>query len=301
MTGPATDAELPGFVANLGLPGLIDLHVHFMPPRVQEAVWRHFDRLTNPRWPVTYRFGTAERLAILARLGVQRHTALAYAHRPGMAAWLNDFTLGLAAEHRAVIPSFTFYPEPGVEEYVAAALAAGGAIAKVHLQVGRFDPLDPRLAAVWPELARRRVPVIIHAGAVDDGSGGAEFCGVDKVARLLDRFPDLRLVIAHLGAPDYADFLALAESAPTVSLDTTMVFTEPALLGRFPAALVDRLAALGGRIVLGSDFPTIPYPYAEQVRGLAALGLGDDWLRGVLWHNPARLLGLAPDAPSGRA
>jgi predicted TIM-barrel fold metal-dependent hydrolase len=44
--------------------------------------------------------------------------------------------------------------------------------------------------------------------------------------------------------------------------------------------------------VLGSDFPSIPYPYAHQLAALARLGLGDDWLRAVLWSNGARLFGL---------
>ena len=53
-----------------------------------------------------------------------------------------------------------------------------------------------------------------------------------------------------------------------------------------------RLAALVDRIVLGSDFPNIPYPYAHQLEALARWDLGDDWLRAVLWENGARLLAL---------
>jgi hypothetical protein len=63
-----------------------------------------------------------------------------------------------------------------------------------------------------------------------------------------------------------------------------------------PAELPRRLANLGDRVVLGSDFPNIPYPYATQLEALARLDLGDDWLRGVLWTNGVRLLGLDPDA-----
>ncbi len=54
------------------------------------------------------------------------------------------------------------------------------------------------------------------------------------------------------------------------------------------------LGDLGDRVVLGSDFPNIPYPYVEQLDALARFGLGDDWLRVVCWTNGARLLGL-PD------
>jgi len=77
-----------------------------------------------------------------------------------------------------------------------------------------------------------------------------------------------------------------------VHLDTTMVFTDFFEgEGPFPRELLPRVAAIGEKVLLGSDFPNIPYPYAHQVDALERLGLGDDWLRGVLWENAARLIG----------
>lgn len=291
---PARDSDVAPFAEALGLPGLVDIHVHFMPDSIQQAVWRHFDAL-DPPWPVVYREPEGDRLQRLRDLGVRHHTALAYAHRPGVASWLNDHTLGLAAKVDQVMPTFTFYPEPGAEEEVARALAAGGACAKVHLQVGGFDANDPRLDGVWPQIEAARVPVVLHAGAVDDGSGGAEWCGPAPIERLLERFPGLCLVIAHLGAPEHARFLDLAERHPLVHLDTAMALVPWARLGQLPVDLVERLGRLGDRIVWGSDFPTVPLPYATQLAALVELsrqGLGDEWLRGVLWRTPAELLGV---------
>ena len=284
------DDDVGDWVRSLGLRGIVDAHVHFMPEAVQAKVWAHFERL-DPPWAIRYRGGEADRLATLAAFGVRHHTDLAYAHRPGMAAWLNQHTLALAETHPQVVASFTLYPEPDVEAYVTEAIDAGGACAKVHLQVGKFHLDDPLLGGTWALLEQRGVPVVLHAGAVHDGSGGEEYCGVRPVARLLDRHPGLRLVIAHLGAPEPAAFLDLAASAPGLALDTAMVFGQP-VLGGFPARLTGRLAELGDRIVFGSDFPTLPYPFAEQLAGLANLGLGDDWLRAVLWANGARLFQL---------
>jgi predicted TIM-barrel fold metal-dependent hydrolase len=292
MTGTAmTDEEIPAFLETLGLPGIVDAHVHFLPDRLQEAVWRWFDGL-SPAWPVTYRSPAPERLATLARLGVRHHTALAYAHRPGMLRYLNDYTLGLAASEGPVIPSFTIFPEPGVGAETARCLQAGGRCVKVHLQVGGFDATDPLLDEAWGLLQEARVPVVIHAGAVADGSANEQWCGPEPLRRLLARYPGLRLVIAHLGAPDFRAFLTLAQEHPGVWLDTAMVFTVPPYLGAFPPDLVPRLARLRGRIVFGSDFPTIPHALASQLSGIAALGLGDDWLRDVLWSNGMRLFGL---------
>jgi uncharacterized protein len=287
-----TDDDIPGFLAALGVPGIVDAHVHFLPDKLQEAVWRWFDGLT-PAWPVTYRSSGADRAAALAGVGIRHHTALAYAHRPGMLRFLNEHTLGLAAAIPAVIPTFTIYPEAGVAEETARCLAAGGACVKVHLQVGGYDAVDPRLDEAWQQLSDAGTPVIMHAGAVADGSGNEQFCGPEPVRRLLARFPRLRLVIAHMGAPDHDAFVEIAEAHPGVWLDTAMIFTEPAYLGPAPMHLVGRLGALGDRVVFGSDFPTIPHQIAAQVSGLAGLGLGDDWLRGVLWHNGIRLFALA--------
>jgi uncharacterized protein len=286
-----TDDEVPGFLAALGIPGIVDAHVHFLPDKVQDAVWRWFDGLTPP-WPVTYRMSAADRLATLASVGVRHHTALAYAHRPGMLAFLNEHTLGLAAAAPAVIPTFTIFPEPGVAAETARCLAAGGRAVKVHLQVGGFDATDPLLDEAWRLLADAGTPIILHGGAVADGSGNEQWCGPLPVRRLLDRFPELRLVIAHLGAPDYDAFVGIAEEHAGVWLDTAMVFTDPPYLGPTPLHLAERVGAIGDRIVFGSDFPTIPHAFAAQVSGLASLGLGDEWLRKVLWGNGVRLFAL---------
>jgi uncharacterized protein len=101
-------------------------------------------------------------------------------------------------------------------------------------------------------------------------------------------------VIAHLGAPEFDGFFAFAERYDRVYLDTTMAFTQfGGALGDFPGALLPRLRDLGlaGRILLGTDFPNIPYEYAAQLSGLARLGFGDEWLREVCWHAASRLLG----------
>ncbi len=66
-----------------------------------------------------------------------------------MLRFLNDHTLGLAAAEPAVIPCFTIYPEPGVEQEARRCLAAGGRCVKVHLQVGGFDAADPLLDGAW--------------------------------------------------------------------------------------------------------------------------------------------------------
>lgn len=286
----------PAFVAALGLPGLIDVHTHFMPNVVLEKVWAYFDRVRDPdgrpQWPITYRADEAQRLATLRAFGVRRFTSLFYAHKPGMAAWLNAWGIDFATQHADdgdVAHSATFFPEPGVDAYVAEAIEAGARIFKAHLQVGAFDPREPSLTPVWRRLADAGIPVVVHAGS---GPEPGRYTGPAPMTAVLDAHPELTAVIAHMGAPEYAAFLELALRHENVHLDTTMAFTDfMNAMAPFPDELLDILARHPDRIVLGSDFPNIPYPYAHQLASLVELGLGDEWLRTVCWDNGARLIG----------
>ena len=280
-------------VADLGLPGLFDVHTHFLPPRVMAKVRHQFDTagpLIGRPWPLAYRGDDEDLVATLRGFGVRRFSALAYAHRPGMAEYLNDWSAGFADRTPGCLRSATFYPEPGAAAYVGARLAAGAEIFKVHVQVGGFDVRDSLLDDAWGVLEDAGTPVVIHAGS---GPVGTPYTGPAPVADLLARFPRLALVVAHLGAPEYAEFVGLADTYERVCVDTTMVFTPffDELGAAFPADLVPRLRDLQPKVLLGSDFPNIPYSYDTQLIGLTRLGLGDDWLRAVCWENGERTFG----------
>jgi hypothetical protein len=292
VDAPSTDAEVPAFWQALGLPGLIDAHVHFMPDRVMRKVWAYFDSvgpLTGQAWPITYRWPDAERLAHLRGMGVRAFPSLGYAHKPGMAAWLNDWAREFAAANDDVLMSATMFPEPDVDSYLDKALRAGARVVKVHVQVGRFDPRDPLLDPAWAMLADAGVPVVVHAGS---GPTPGAFTGPGPIGEVLARHPTLAMVAAHMGMPDYGEFLGFAERYDHVTVDTTMCFTDFAGGAALGERLAPRLAVARDKVLLGTDFPNIPYPYAHQLEALVRLGLGDDWLRAVCWDNGARVFGI---------
>ena len=284
--------QVRAFWQGIGLPGLFDVHVHFLPENVQRKVYAQFDQ-AGPKigreWPIRYRGSHDERVEHLRAMGVRRFSALPYAHRPGIATYLNDWARSFAEQVPECLWSATFYPEPEAPEYVAKLVADGVAVFKVHVQVGEFHLDAPELDAVWGTLEDAGRPIVVHAGS---GPVGNAYTGPDPLRRVLERFPRLTVVVAHMGAPEYAEFLALADAHERTFLDTTMVFT-----GFFdaeapyPRDLLPRLVDLQEKVLLGSDFPTIPYPYPHQLEGLEQLGLGEDWLRSVCWGNGTRLFG----------
>ncbi len=287
------DGKVAEYARSLGLPGLIDIHVHFMPDNVMRKVWAYFESagpLIGSSWPVAYRLPEEDRLELLESFGVLRHGALNYPHKPGMAEWLNQWSAGFAETHPKSFRCATFYPEPSAERYVRDAIERGAQLFKAHIQVGAYDPRDARLKPVWGMLAEAGIPVVTHCGS---GPTPGAYTGVGPISEVLAANPGLAMIVAHLGNPDYEEFLDLAERHPKVHLDTTMTFTPfTESQAPFPRRLIPRLVELGDRILLGSDFPNIPYRYSVQIASLAELGLGDDWMRGVLYSNAARLMGL---------
>ena len=242
---------------------------------------------------------SAERLALLRELGVRAFAPLVYPHKPGMAALahrLGHSTSPPRTPGRR--PVGDVLPRARRRASTSGRRSTRGArVFKVHVQVGGFDPRDPLLrpglgrcwprrhAGRWCTAATARVPRRAHRGRT---------CS----ARCWPRTPRLVLVVAHAGMPDYLECAELADRYPRVHLDTTMVGTAFSR-GAWPRCRPTgraRLADLGDRVVLGTDFPNIPYPYAEQLTAVARLGrrrrpARAGFLRSVLHDTPARLLG----------
>ncbi|MGH3626100.1 MAG: amidohydrolase family protein [Sciscionella sp.] len=298
QAGPALDADIADWAGGLGLPGLVDMHVHFLPEPVLRKVWAYFDKAEEHygrAWPVHYRFTEERRVALLREFGVLGFAPLVYAHKPGMAQWLTEWALEFACGVAEAVPTATIYPEPSVSGYLEAALRAGARCVKVHVQVGGFDPREELLAPAWGMLAEAGIPVVVHCG---DGPIPGTYTGLDVFAEVLAAHPRLTAVLAHAGMPEFTAALELATRFANVYLDTTMVGTGFAeRMFPLPSDWSARLAALGDKIVLGTDFPNIPYAYAEQLRAIAGWAAADDrlgtgFLRRVLHDTPSRLLDL---------
>lgn len=281
-----------GLLDGVGLTSIIDVHTHFMPKRVIEKVWNYFDQvgpLTGRPWPISYRHDEQTRVQRLRDFGVQTFTSLVYPHKPDMAEWLNSWSAQFAADTPDCIHTATFYPEPTAARYVRRAIADGARLFKAHVQVGDYSPADPDLEPVWAVLEDAGVPTVIHAGS---GPAPGRFTGPEPVAEVLRRHPALKLIIAHMGLPEYREFVDLAGGYPGVYLDTTMVFTDfTEQSAPYPTDALGDLDALADRVLFGSDFPNIPYPYHHAVESIIRLGRGDEWCRKVLYSNALSLFG----------
>ncbi len=155
-----------------GSPGMIDVHVHFMPERVMDAVWALLRQRRRSTTAATGRCTTS----CPRPSGSSCCASSACAASPRCCtrtspAWPSRCRRGrgeFAARTPGCVPTGTFYPEPSAARYVREAVEAGTAVFKVHVQVGAFDPRDELLEPVWGLLAEAGTPVVVHCGSGPD-------------------------------------------------------------------------------------------------------------------------------------
>ena len=266
---------------------MIDIHTHLHPPRLFAAIRRWFAERSS--WRLDSQPSQPAAVAeVLRRSGVERFVFCSYAHRPGLARGLNEW---LAHTSRSLdgygLPLATIHPDdPLYLEDLERALVDGCVGLKLHEDVQRLHVEDPRLAPVYDALEGRGF-VLAHVGPIPwrpDARGPA------RVEFVVQRHPRLSFVVAHMGGENAAAYMQLMERYENLYLDTTMALAadSPMKLTHDPQ-LIEKHA---GRILYGTDFPNIPYPYDSEVRGIDALGLSAAARNAILRGNAAELLGL---------
>lgn len=155
---------------------------------------------------------------------------------------------------------------------------------KLHPDFQEFQIDDPKMLPFYRAAHRRGLPILFHTGDVRK-----DFSSPRRLARLLDKLPDLVCVAAHLGG--YTEWDAAKEClrAPNVYVDTS---SSIAFIG--PERALESVAHFGiERVMFGTDFPM--WRAGEELERFFDLGLSEEENRAVLYGNFARLYGLDGD------
>ena len=283
--------------AALPLPAFpsVDVHVHLHPEGLARAIERWF---AQRGWPAGHSFEPSAVADTLRGRGVRRFCFFSYAHKPGMSRVLNRWLSEQAARLPEAVALGTLHPDdPDLDQMAREATGDLGLRGfKFHHSVQRFHVDDERLFPVYERAEAEGHVFVLHVGTMPYRD---PFTGVERFARLMARFPQLRVCVAHMGAFQTSEFLALLPRYPGLYLDTTMAMTAHATpyTGADPGAVSDAdLVRHQDRILFGSDFPLIPYDYDEERRWAWERTLDDGVRRKIFHDNALRFLRLSSSA-----
>ena len=161
---------------------------------------------------------------------------------------------------------------------------------KIHPVIQRFEADDERLWPTFETCSELGLPVVAHSGP---SLGPLQHGEPEAFASLLQRFPRLTLVLAHLGGGAWNQVEGFARDFPNAKFDCSeILFWTGADGGPTPDRLARLIQEVGTeRVLLGSDFPWYSLDAAlEKLDSLPQLS--DDEKEAIAGLNAARLLGL---------
>jgi uncharacterized protein len=207
----------------------------------------------------------------------------------------NAWTCDVGRKHPQLISFIGLDPcmtESELLEEIETRRAAGARGIKLHPAAQRFYPNDERLAPVYARATELDWPVIFHSGAFALGPGSTTQASLENFPPLLKSFPDLTIVLGHMGFGEFDTCAEIAAEFPNAMFDCCFAVngTEPT------PAISDEDAAAGfrkvgiDRVMFGSDYPWLD-PALDAAR-IQRLSLSEAEKRAVLHGNAARVFGL---------
>lgn len=245
---------------------LIDVHAHIAPDTIAEAVARTME---SHDMKLVGGFITVSGLrAAMKRGAVMASVVFCIAEKPSVVRPANDFLMA-TSDNRQLIGLGTLHPNyEKPEEEIERLRQAGIKGIKWNSLIQDFYPDEERMLRLYRRLGKDMV-AFIHAGGPQ--------ATPERLARVLDAFPQMKVVLPHFGGQ-----FALEEAKRyilgrrNVYLDTSWPPTVAAL---DKAVVVDIIRRHGAdRVLFGSDYPTadpaaeakflleLPIPVADKER-----------------------------------
>jgi len=159
-------------------------------------------------------------------------------------------------------------------------------------------PLDPRYRHIYAYCQRHGLPILTHMATTFSSGTPLEYARPVHMDQVAIDFPDLKLVLAHLGHPWEGEAIAVLRRNANVFADLSALYYRPWQFYNSMRLLVEYRA--DHKLLFGSDFPfTTTSDSLQGVRNsnaiLATSGLPTlpgDVLEGIIQRDALTLLGL---------
>jgi predicted TIM-barrel fold metal-dependent hydrolase len=159
-------------------------------------------------------------------------------------------------------------------------------------------PADPRYYEIYRYCVKNGLPILFHAGTSFVSGTPLDYSRPIHFDAVAVDFPDLKMVLAHLGHPWEGETIATIRRHPNVYADLSALYYRPWQFYNSMRLLVEYRAE--EKVLFGSDFPfTTTGDSLKGVRGLNAILAGSglpavpgDIIENIIHRNTLELLGL---------
>jgi len=169
-------------------------------------------------------------------------------------------------------------------------------------------PNDKKLDEIYELAVKFKVPVMFHSGLAYKSPGGIRFSRPIYFDDVADKFPELKIVISHLGDPDIRQATAVAHKNPNVYLDFSGLISnttknkersekwkrknEEYIIKTIEDVMIDLMGT--EKIIFGTDWPISSHKaYLVLVDSLEErLGLSEREKEQILSGNILKVLGV---------
>ncbi len=162
-----------------------------------------------------------------------------------------------------------------------------------------FRPDDTLLDPLWIYATRHALPVLLHAGTTFLSRAPLEYTLPRHLDRVAIRFPEVKIIMAHLGHPFEGECVAVARKHPNVYADISALHYRPFQL--YHSLMLVQEYGIWPKLLFGSDYPfTTVSASIDGLRGLNGMleGTALPWLdeqaiEALIHRDSLRILGLA--------
>ncbi len=259
---------------------IVDFHAHVFPDRIALRAAGAISEFYGI--PMQYDGTVGTLLALNDQCGITMSLVHSVATVPQQVAAINDFIAEVVRLHPDRLAGFaTIHPDhPAIEEEIERAAFMGLRGVKIHSDFQRFLLDDERAMRIYRAI-EGRLPILVHAG-----DHRYEYSKAQRIARVLERFPKLTMVCAHLGG-----WSEWEESARILKGSGVLVDTSSSLYEMTSDQALGLIELYGAdHVLFGTDYPMWD-PQAE-LDLIERLGLTDSVREKILHGNAERLFGL---------
>jgi uncharacterized protein len=161
-----------------------------------------------------------------------------------------------------------------------------------------FYPNDRKLDYLWEYATRHRLPVLLHTGTTFIRQAPLDCTFPRHIDDVAIRFPDARIVMAHLAHPFEGECVAVIRKHPHVYADCSAIYYRPFQI--YHSLMLVQEYRVWGKILFGSDYPfaTVSASLAgmrglnRMLEGTTLPRLDMDQMESMFQRNSLELLGI---------